>query len=715
MYQRRSIRFIVTMLLLTGLLTGNRQPSVGQSVPALLSDRRGNAVYIDSMANVIRQLYVRLIAAPATPHTDTLRFKCLYRLAELYRGRDSVLYFGSELVRQARSRQNLYYEVNGKLLLEAYYRHGEINMPKALRLNLDVLALIPPHSYYDNVRFQANLHLGSLYKLSNEYDKALYYAERARQVISRNTVHQTAITNSLLIDLEQNIGSIYNRQDRFPDSERHYLKAESLLRHTSSKAEYGYVYDDLAELYLKYGRYGQALHYGKKAEAVWERVRSANESKGWGTLACAYAGLGNDELAVWYAQKVLHLTRPHKFIREQAYQTLYLVAEHQHDWQRAMGYYKQYVTIRDTIERDRRGLELVTIEKQAEYDQLALESKQVQQLQAERMQTVEKENQLVKLLADAQADSLYLTEQQRILDRERAAGQMARQRVEQERQQQNFDRTVGQQADQTQRNWLFFGFVSTLLLLVVLVLLLYSTRLRKRQVDADLRLAYERKATDARIIQTQEAERARLAADLHDDLGGTLATLNRRLTDMQDLVHDDAGQQAFADLVPLVQKSSDDLRRIAHNLMPPEFARIGLRYALEQLVRSQPPVPTRFTFLVSGHERRLPLDTELNLYRIISEQIQNVNKHAKADRAAVQLLYYDDKLTLTVEDDGLGNKTTLSGASPGIGLKTSKLRAEYIGATLWRDVSEVGTLVVLEITYPLLAHESTQPRPPAPD
>jgi signal transduction histidine kinase len=181
------------------------------------------------------------------------------------------------------------------------------------------------------------------------------------------------------------------------------------------------------------------------------------------------------------------------------------------------------------------------------------------------------------------------------------------------------------------------------------------------------------------------------------------------------MVHDDAGQQAFADLVPLVQKSSDDLRRIAHNLMPPEFARIGLRYALEQLVHSQPPVPTRFTFLVSGHERRLPLDTELNLYRIISEQVQNVNKHAKADRAAVQLLYYDDKLALTVEDDGLGNKTTLSGGSPGIGLKTSKLRAEYIGATLWRDASEVGTLVVLEIAYPLHTHESTQSRPPVTD
>ncbi|QJD77336.1 tetratricopeptide repeat-containing sensor histidine kinase [Spirosoma rhododendri] len=723
MYRGQSSRYVVITLLLAGLLIGYCQPSVGQPIPALLSNRRGNVAYMDSMARVIKQHYARLATTAATPRTDTLLFQCLYRLSQLYQvwsgRRDSLLYFGNELVRQAHDRKNLFYEVNGKLLLEAYYRTGEINTPKALRLNLDVLSLIPPDKYYDNVRFQANLHLGSLYKLSTEYAKALHYTELARQVIIRDTVYRSAITNSLLIDLEQHVGSIYNRQGRFQASEQHYLKAESMLNRTSSEAEYGYVFDDLAELYLKYGHYGQALHYGKKAEAVWERIKSTGESKGWGTLASIYAGLGNDELAIWYAQKVLHLARPNKFVLEQAYRTLYLVAERQHDWQRAMGYYKRYVTVRDSIESDRRGLELMSIEKQAEYDQLALQSKQAQQLQAERVRTVEQEKQLVQLRADAEADRLYrrnlLTEKLRMLDKERADAQIAQQQARHRLQQQDFDRTVEQQADQTQRNWLFFGFVSTLLLLVALGLLLYSTRLRKRQADANLRLAYERKATDARIIQTQESERARLAADLHDDLGGTLATLNRRLTDMQDLVQDDAGQQAFADLVPLVQKSSDDLRRIAHNLMPPEFARIGLRYALEQLVQSQPLVPTRFTFLVSGNERRLPLDTELNLYRIVSEQVQNVNKHAKAGRAAVQLLYYDDKLTITVEDDGLGNRTTLAGNSPGIGLKTSKLRAEYIGATLWRDASEAGTLVVLEITYPLHIHEPPQPRPPATD
>ncbi len=224
---------------------------------------------------------------------------------------------------------------------------------------------------------------------------------------------------------------------------------------------------------------------------------------------------------------------------------------------------------------------------------------------------------------------------------------------------------------------------------------------RKLLQNARQQLEIQNRQLHSDVIQTQEAERQRIAADLHDDLGGTLATLRRRLSDISQQTTDANTQRAFADAEPLIQKSSDDLRRISHNLMPPEFARIGLRDALEQLVNQQPVQPTQFTFVWSGVEQKLPTDIELNAYRIVSELVQNINKHAQARRAAVQLLYKDDRLTITVEDDGLGNQiVTKATKLTGIGLKNSSFRAEYIGATLWRDVSEAGTLVVLDIPYP---------------
>lgn len=248
-------------------------------------------------------------------------------------------------------------------------------------------------------------------------------------------------------------------------------------------------------------------------------------------------------------------------------------------------------------------------------------------------------------------------------------------------------------------NWLLPGFLLEQITLAFGLTMRYN-RFRQQNLNLQLDLAQERNQTTTQVINAQEVERRRLAADLHDDLGGTLATLRRQLGDLRERLTDPLATEALAQLEPLVQKSTYDLRRIAHNLMPPEFDRLGLRHALDQLVQSQPMHPTRFSFVVAGHERRLPLDIELHLYRIVSELIQNIHKHAEAQQAAVQLLYYEDYLSVTVEDNGLGSQVTKKKEIvAGLGLKNSSLRAEYIGARLRRDVTEAGTLVVLDIPY----------------
>ncbi|GAA4398057.1 hypothetical protein GCM10023187_08190 [Nibrella viscosa] len=263
-------------------------------------------------------------------------------------------------------------------------------------------------------------------------------------------------------------------------------------------------------------------------------------------------------------------------------------------------------------------------------------------------------------------------------------------------------------------NWLMPGFLLEQITLAFGLTLRYN-RFRQQNLNLQLTLAQERNQTTMQVINAQEVERRRLAADLHDDLGGTLATLRRRLRDFRRRLHDPPAIEAFDQLEPLVQKSTQDLRRIAHNLMPPEFDRLGLRHALDQLVQSQPAQPTHFSYVVAGQERRLPLDTELNIYRIVSEMVQNIHKHAEARRAAVQLLYYEDHLSVMVDDDGLGNQLRKnSGVSVGLGLKNSSLRAEYIGAQLRRDVTGAGTLVVLDVPYATPSYGDLSFRPHTP-
>ncbi|MBD2701647.1 hypothetical protein IC229_13430 [Spirosoma sp. BT702] len=266
--------------------------------------------------------------------------------------------------------------------------------------------------------------------------------------------------------------------------------------------------------------------------------------------------------------------------------------------------------------------------------------------------------------------------------------------------QRRIETKIRRQEGQTQRNWTLFITSTLLLIISALALFLFSLQFKKRRAEANLQLAQERKEANARIIQTQEAERHRIAADLHDDLGGTLATTQRRFNDLQNHFIEADLAQDFNSLQALMRKSNTDLRRIAHNLMPPEFARIGMKNALEELVQNQPLQPTRFSFGVAGNVRNLSLDSELNAYRIVSELIENINKHAHASQASVQLIYFDSYLSITVEDDGTQNDSEKKEQTGiGIGMKSSRLRAEYMGASLRWEWNKGGTLVILDIPY----------------
>lgn len=265
----------------------------------------------------------------------------------------------------------------------------------------------------------------------------------------------------------------------------------------------------------------------------------------------------------------------------------------------------------------------------------------------------------------------------------------------------NLENRALNQKNRAQNDYLFYLCVIFLFVLIIVGLAFYSNWLNKKKAESELRLAEERKEANSRIIETQEAERQRIAADLHDDLGGTLATIHRRISDIRQNLQDPEASKDFDELEPLIQKSGNDLRRISHNLMPPEFAHFGLVNTLQQLIRALPNQPTHFEFLISGKTQKLPVDTELNIYRIISELVQNILKHAHATRASVQLIYYDNLLSITVEDNGIGNHLiTKTKTTSGIGLKSSNLRAEYIGAKLRIETNAGGTLVILEIPYP---------------
>ncbi|GAA4460428.1 hypothetical protein GCM10023189_35510 [Nibrella saemangeumensis] len=197
-----------------------------------------------------------------------------------------------------------------------------------------------------------------------------------------------------------------------------------------------------------------------------------------------------------------------------------------------------------------------------------------------------------------------------------------------------------------------------------------------------------------RVLQAQEEERQRLAADLHDDLGATLSAIKVQLKARQ------TNPDRLANPVQLIDKAIRDLRLISHNLMPPEFGKLGLTEVIRETVkRAQASSGLNCMFITYGQEHPLDQETELTIYRIALELINNAIKHAKAGQVTVQLIFYAHQLTLLVEDDGRGYSLTEQQEPIGIGLRNIRSRVAYLNAKLLIDSGQRGTTITVDVPY----------------
>jgi two-component system NarL family sensor kinase len=218
--------------------------------------------------------------------------------------------------------------------------------------------------------------------------------------------------------------------------------------------------------------------------------------------------------------------------------------------------------------------------------------------------------------------------------------------------------------------------------------------------DQHLRQLAQEKALQVAqaVLEGQEEERTRVARDLHDGLGGLLATVRLYLGTLRtrlDLPTEPA--QLFTQSVSLLDNAIGELRQVARNLMPEAMLAFGLERALQDLCAAgQHTSAPRVQLQAYGLDHRLPHATEVALYRMVQELLTNVLRHAQASQVLVQLMRHPDALHLVVEDDGQGFDTSLARA--GVGLRSVRARAAYLGGMLEvQSVPSQGTTVSFEL------------------
>ncbi|WP_432804225.1 GAF domain-containing protein [Deinococcus taeanensis] len=200
------------------------------------------------------------------------------------------------------------------------------------------------------------------------------------------------------------------------------------------------------------------------------------------------------------------------------------------------------------------------------------------------------------------------------------------------------------------------------------------------------------------FTQAQEEERRRISRELHDDTAQVLTATTRRVA---RLARDLNGEQKTRadDILGDLNAAIDGVRRFARNLRPSVLDDLGLLPALEWLA-TQAATPTRLE--VSGAERRLDSATELTLFRLAQEALNNVDKHAGAHSAAIRVAFQAGHVQVAVTDDGRGftpDQAQARAQAGHLGLTGLRERVALTGGTL--DVhSHPGEGTTLTFTIP---------------
>jgi signal transduction histidine kinase len=225
-----------------------------------------------------------------------------------------------------------------------------------------------------------------------------------------------------------------------------------------------------------------------------------------------------------------------------------------------------------------------------------------------------------------------------------------------------------------------------------------STQEKSLQKQAIVELKQQNKLIAMNsMIEGQEAERLRIAKDLHDSLGGLLSTVKAHFTSIQEV-------RTGLSEVPLARKTNElideaciEVRRISHNMMPHALSISGLEGAVQDITDNLIAQGYNATF-EGKNISKIEATKEIMIYRLIQEIVSNIRKHAEAKTIFLQLFGYQNAIHLTVEDDGRGFNYEKESANGGLGLKSINSRVSFLdGEIHWDTQPGNGTHVLIEI------------------
>lgn len=215
------------------------------------------------------------------------------------------------------------------------------------------------------------------------------------------------------------------------------------------------------------------------------------------------------------------------------------------------------------------------------------------------------------------------------------------------------------------------------------------------------------------VITAQEEERARIAYELHDEIGQLLTAILLSMDNLQSTASAEEGAR-IARVQGLTEQAMSDLRRLISGLRPGVLDQLGLAAALREVAEQiLAPLDVRIT-IDAAQDRRLPPEVEVVLFRIAQQAMSNVAQHSGATTMDLSVVREDGRVTMRVHDNGRGFEPASTGPDTatgrGLGLLGMRERASLLGGSV-RIESAPGAGTTVEATLPLPGTRTEDERP----
>ena len=233
-----------------------------------------------------------------------------------------------------------------------------------------------------------------------------------------------------------------------------------------------------------------------------------------------------------------------------------------------------------------------------------------------------------------------------------------------------------------------------------------EVKVKERTADLDT-VNQNLRELSARLMQLQDDERRRIARELHDSVGQTLAALAMNLSLVRgDLERLSGIAVALNDSENLVRDMSTEVRTISHLLHPPLLDEAGLASALRwytdgfaqrSKIKVDLDMPEDFG--------RLPSEMETAIFRVVQECLTNIHRHAESPVARIRVRQHHHEVRVEIEDKGKGippeKREELSTVgTPGVGIRGMRERLRQLGGTLEINSDSSGTIVTVTLPIP---------------